>query len=120
MVLWKQADAAPLSICAIRYQSCSVKFYCQTFIDDVPADIKDDFRDSSEVMQRQLEELKQSIRSSKYPYLDNYPCNWKGVVDNKPMVDGLEAFGKHVLETFWKYMQEEVRFPFFYDFCSFR
>lgn len=38
----------------------------------------------------------------------DYPCTWRGLVDGKPMVDGLEEFGRHVLNTFWRYLQQEV------------
>lgn len=40
--------------------------------------------------------------------LDDYPCTWKGVIDQKPMVGDLEKFGEHVLSTFWKFFQAEV------------
>lgn len=33
------------------------------------------------------------------------------MVDSKPMVDGLKLFGDHVLETFWRFFQNEVLHP---------
>jgi hypothetical protein len=69
-------------------------------------------REGEERRERREEEgansTQEAIRGSQYPVYDGFPCQWRGVVDNKPMVGGLEAFGSHVLETFWKFMQEEV------------
>jgi hypothetical protein len=41
-------------------------------------------------------------------YVFPYPCEWQGVVDDKPMVTGLEKFGQHVIDTFTQFFEEEV------------
>uniref|UniRef100_A0A6B2KWF4 NACHT domain-containing protein n=1 Tax=Arcella intermedia TaxID=1963864 RepID=A0A6B2KWF4_9EUKA len=82
------------------------------FIHNVPANYKADFQEDNSKNAQQLTLLKDKIISKVPPefILKDYECSWSGVVDGKPMVSGLEKFGQHVLETFWKHFQEE--FPF--------
>eukprot|EP01125_Pyxidicula_operculata_P019749 TRINITY_DN7182_c0_g1_i1.p1 TRINITY_DN7182_c0_g1~~TRINITY_DN7182_c0_g1_i1.p1 ORF type:complete len:1565 (+),score=417.22 TRINITY_DN7182_c0_g1_i1:40-4734(+) len=81
----------------------------QSFLSSVPAKYKTDFIEEKQSNSESLIDLKDRIKSivpSQYVF-DNYPCEWRGVVDEKPMVGGLEDFGKHVLETFWQHLKEE-------------
>lgn len=79
------------------------------FLETVPPDYRSDFTSETQSSAVFLQELKDSIRDkvSHQNIFEDYPCQWRGVVDGKPMVGGLEAFGKHVLETFWRHFQEE-------------
>eukprot|EP00727_Mastigamoeba_balamuthi_P007207 m51a1_g3106 putative telomerase protein component 1-like (1777) ;mRNA; r:128486-138813 len=74
-----------------------------TFMQNVPPDVARDFACESPHCQRQLDDLKRQIRASasKVALFDGYLCGWRGVVDGKPMLGGLEAFGQHVLEFLW-------------------
>lgn len=57
-------------------------------------------------MEKLKEEIKEKV-DKRYVYED-YPCSWRGVVDGKPMVGGLEEFGKRVLDDLWDAVKAEV------------
>jgi telomerase protein component 1 len=83
-------------------------FRNEDFVKDVPIEYQSDFLSENDDYARRLDQLKQDIRG-KCPQawiLEEYPCVWKGAPDGKPMVSGLEQFGKHVLETMWNHIRE--------------
>ena len=67
----------------------------------LPSSLEKDFVDTTDVARKGLAMLKEQIRASGIPLVDHYGCNWRGMVDGKPMVGGLEAFGEAVLDNLW-------------------
>ena len=57
-----------------------------------------------------MERLKDEIREkvNRNCIYEDYPCQWRGVVDGKPMVGGLELFGARVLDDLWEAIKAEV------------
>ena len=57
-----------------------------------------------------MERLKDEIREkvTRNCIYEDYPCQWRGVVDGKPMVGGLELFGARVLDDLWEAIKAEV------------
>ncbi|KAH3757934.1 telomerase protein component 1 [Pelomyxa schiedti] len=77
-----------------------------TFQANVPSEALRDFESENFNAKEQLKNLKASIKRAGATVYEDYPCHWKGVVDGKPMVGGLEAFGQHVTEFLWNSFQK--------------
>nr|KAG5700929.1 hypothetical protein BaRGS_034214 [Batillaria attramentaria] len=75
------------------------------FEKDIPLGFKPDFVSESEEAKARLHSLKNRVRTSGHEVFDGYPCRWGGVVDNKPMVAGLEEFGQRALNMLWLAVQ---------------
>ena len=89
-------------------QQQTASFYIRdpSFLSNVPQSLVDDFVErNSPQSSSNLQQLKTEIRRSGFHLFDHYPCSWRGVVDDKPMVGDLEAFGRDVLETLWRGVQ---------------
>lgn len=78
-----------------------------SFMDHMPSEFKEDFENESEEAQEKIDALKSDIRYSGLEVYDNYPCRWLGVVQDKPMVGGLESFGQRVLYNLWNAIQRD-------------
>ncbi|XP_047145181.1 telomerase protein component 1 isoform X1 [Hydra vulgaris] len=77
-------------------------FYFRKDLDKkiIPKKYHKDFID--EKNQDKLESLKEWIRCQHgAEVFSNYPCHWSGVVNDKPMLGGLEEFGQRVLNNLW-------------------
>eukprot|EP01129_Flabellula_baltica_P011895 TRINITY_DN5286_c0_g1_i1.p1 TRINITY_DN5286_c0_g1~~TRINITY_DN5286_c0_g1_i1.p1 ORF type:complete len:1465 (-),score=299.18 TRINITY_DN5286_c0_g1_i1:13-4407(-) len=85
-----------------------IYFRDSSFLQNVPPEYRDNFVESDPSKNLSLDELKSEIRSKCNKNIkENYPCQWEGIVDDKPMVGHLEEFGNHVLESLWDQIQEE-------------
>ncbi|XP_053738812.1 telomerase protein component 1 isoform X3 [Synchiropus splendidus] len=73
----------------------------------VPASWKADFSSESKEAQFNLNALKNMLRKSDAKVTENYPCQWGGVVEGKPYLEGLEDFGKAVLRDLWAAIVKE-------------
>lgn len=78
-----------------------------SFLSKVPVQFKEYFDSESEESMENIEDLKSKIRESGLEVYDNYPCHWLGKVQDKPMVGGLESFGKRVLYSLWNTIQRD-------------
>jgi len=68
------------------------------FIPQVPESRRADFTAESPEAARKLAALKDEIRSSGRPVMENYPCRWDDV-EERPV--DLDVFGERVLEDLW-------------------
>jgi tetratricopeptide (TPR) repeat protein len=68
------------------------------FIREVPESRRADFTAESPEAARKLAALKDEIRASGRPVLEDYPCRWDDV-EERPV--DLEVFGQRVLEDLW-------------------
>ncbi|XP_071492969.1 telomerase protein component 1-like [Diadema antillarum] len=75
------------------------------FLKDVPNKIRGQFEDSSDQTKEKLANLKDTIRNSGCEVFDSYPCKFGGVVEGKPVVMGLEDFGRRVINNVWNYIE---------------
>ncbi|XP_041659793.1 telomerase protein component 1 [Cheilinus undulatus] len=67
----------------------------------VPVAWRSHFAPESKEAESKMSSLKKMIRDSKVKVMENYPCEWGGVVEGKPYLKKLEEFGKAVLEDMW-------------------
>ncbi|XP_077865462.1 telomerase protein component 1-like [Saccoglossus kowalevskii] len=77
---------------------------CNILIDscrDVPSKWKSDFETETNSSKEKIKSLKEKIRRSGLEVYDDYPCEWGGLIDGKPMVGKLEHFGTRVLNNLW-------------------
>ena len=74
---------------------------------NVPAQFKEDFESESAESTQKIEALKTKIMESGLEVYYNYPSCWLGKVQDKPMVGGLESFGKRVLYSLWNAIQRD-------------
>ncbi|MEO0101292.1 MAG: tetratricopeptide repeat protein [candidate division WOR-3 bacterium] len=68
-------------------------------ISQIPEDKRSDFKAESPDSERKLMKLKEEIRKSGRPVMENYPCSWD---KDKGCITGLEVFGNQVLEDLWE------------------
>jgi len=68
------------------------------FILKVPDSKRSDYHAENTLASSKLVALKDKIRASGRPVMENYPCSWD---DNKESIKGLDAFGQRVLEDLW-------------------
>lgn len=80
-------------------------FYARdnSFMSQVPKKFVKDFGcdDLGNMSDVRLKNLKHWLHESGANVSWDYPCNWGGVLGNKPMVSGLEKFGRNVLNNLW-------------------
>ncbi|XP_035526254.1 telomerase protein component 1 [Morone saxatilis] len=69
-------------------------------IKSVPVAWRSDFVPESKEAESKMASLKRMIRSE-IKVVENYRCEWGGVVEGKPYLKNLEDFGKAVLEDLW-------------------
>lgn len=74
------------------------------FISQMPESKRDDFVAENEEASRKLNTLKDKIRASGRPVMENYPCHWD---DNEGHLGDLDVFGQQVLEDMWESICEE-------------
>lgn len=67
----------------------------------IPEKHRREFESESEEAKEKIEQLKSEIRTSGIEVYDGYPSRWLGVLEDKPMVGGLEDFGQRVLHNLW-------------------
>ncbi|XP_062413709.1 telomerase protein component 1 isoform X2 [Pungitius pungitius] len=67
----------------------------------VPVAWKSDFVPESKEAESKMASLKERIRASGVKVTENYRCEWSGVVEGKPYLKHLDAFGDAVLEDLW-------------------
>ncbi|XP_062386572.1 telomerase protein component 1-like [Sardina pilchardus] len=72
----------------------------------VPVAWRSDFVAESKEAESKMADLKSRIRSSGAKVMENYPCEWGGVVDGRPYVKGLEDFGRAAVEDLWDTLQK--------------
>ncbi|KAF5895483.1 telomerase protein component 1-like, partial [Clarias magur] len=72
----------------------------------VPEAWRDDFVAESKETGAKMDELKKWIKSNDFRVMENYPCEWGGVVDGKAYVKALEDFAKAVMEDLWSVIQK--------------
>ena len=77
------------------------------FLERVPESHKKDFESESHEALEKIESLKSQIRFSGLEVYDGYPCQWLGVVEEKPLVGHLEDFGQRVLHNIWNSIQHD-------------
>jgi hypothetical protein len=82
-------------------------FRGNSFLDKVPKKYQADYMSENPSSSKKMEELKKSIKEKCPPewILENYNCEWKGIVDGKPCLEIEEAFKNHVLEMAWKHFR---------------
>jgi hypothetical protein len=68
------------------------------FISQIPESKRRDFTGESPEVGLKLATLKDKIRASGRPVMENYPCRWD---DGQGHVVDLDAFGQRVLEDLW-------------------
>ncbi|KAM9789460.1 telomerase protein component 1 [Neosynchiropus ocellatus] len=103
-----------LEICqfqALHSDSLGQRMFCY-FRDpelskSVPASWKADFSSESKEAQFKMNSLKAKLRRSGAKVTENYSCQWRGVVEGKPYLEGLEDFGKAVLRDLWATIVKE-------------
>jgi telomerase protein component 1 len=79
------------------------------FASKVPKCFKSEFESESEESFEKIETLKSNIHLSGLEVYPDYPCCWLGEVQGKPMVGGLESFGKRVLYNLWNAIQHDYQ-----------
>ncbi len=84
---------------------------------EVPEDIRlDVYADIDPECIHKLNALKQQIRSSGYPVMENYSARWDAEAYDRPsrskgrLVD-VDKFGQHVHDQLWQAIQEEFQLP---------
>jgi nephrocystin-3 len=70
-----------------------------SFIAEIPAPWRADYASENEVAVGKLVALKEGVRASGRPVLEDYPCGWD---EGEKRVVGLDAFGERVLEDLWQ------------------
>ncbi|XP_023230818.1 telomerase protein component 1-like [Centruroides sculpturatus] len=90
-------------------------FRDKMFESQIPEKWKDNFVSENEFNHIKMENLKQRIKESGLEVFNNYPCYWGGVVNDEPVVAGLEEFGQRVLENLWNslckyYKKDEISY----------
>ena len=74
------------------------------FITKMPESMRGDFIAENSDAAQKLSILKDKIRSSNRPVMENYPCCWD---DSKESIVDLDVFGQQVLEDLWTAIKEE-------------
>ena len=74
------------------------------FITKMPENMRGDYIAENSDAAQKLAVLKDKIRSSNRPVMENYPCRWD---DSKVSFVDLDVFGQQVLEDLWSAISEE-------------
>jgi tetratricopeptide (TPR) repeat protein len=69
-----------------------------SFISQLSESIRAGFSAENSKAADNLRTLKEKIRASGRPVMENYPCNWDDALGH---LVGLDSFGQHVLEDLW-------------------
>ena len=89
-------------------------YICSASNRDIPKGLEGDFKVEDSQSEASMQKLKARIRTSGVEVYDDYPCQWGGMVDGRPVVIGLEYFGIRVLNNMWNaiqnYYPDEVSF----------
>src|SRR5665647_386843 len=78
-------------------------FCCPQFISKIPENLRCEFIAENSEEALKLKALKDNIRSSGRPVMENYPCCWD---DTKECIADLDVFGQRVLEDLWTAISE--------------
>lgn len=97
-----------MSGCAFFY------FRDPTALETLPPTLRSDYKETDPSRARKLADLKESIRRSGLPLLENYQARWDaGAIDPLMRTHGrlvnLEPFGQRVFEDLWHAIQAELR-----------
>ena len=76
-------------------------------LEKIPEAQKKNFESESHSALQKIENLKSQIRISGLEVYDGYPCQWLGMVEDKPLVGHLEDFGQRVLYNIWNAIQRD-------------
>jgi nephrocystin-3 len=82
------------------------------FLAGVPAEFRGSFESESPESKKKLDALKDAIRKSGHPVLENYPCRYAGQRRGRAggvRLEGLEEFGKRVHDWLWKAILNEYK-----------
>ena len=79
------------------------------FLSDVPGSVAADFYPENSDSESNLADLKTQLIHANVVALKNYPCSWRGIINDKPMTGNLDVFGKSVVEQLW--LQIKAQFP---------
>lgn len=71
------------------------------FMRQVPNEWREHFEVEDDDSGVRLQALKDKVRRSGMAVLDMYPCHFAGIYEGKPIVAGLDVFGKSVLNNLW-------------------
>jgi len=74
------------------------------FISKMPENMLSDYIAENSGAAQKLAILKDEIRSSNRPIMENYPCRWD---NSKEILVDLDVFGQQVLEDLWTAISEE-------------
>ncbi|KAM9469250.1 telomerase protein component 1-like isoform 2-T2 [Clarias gariepinus] len=80
-------------------------FRSPQLLSSVPEAWRDDFAAESQKNAAKMDELKKWIKSNDFGVMENYPCEWGGVIAGKAYVKALEDFAKAVMEDLWSVIQ---------------
>jgi hypothetical protein len=67
----------------------------------VPDEFKESFESPRSADKEKLNALKERIRKSGAEVFENYPATFGGLVEDKPIMVGLEAFSQNVANAVW-------------------
>ncbi|XP_049326021.1 telomerase protein component 1-like isoform X1 [Astyanax mexicanus] len=81
-------------------------FRSPQLLSSVPVAWRADFTAESRESEDKLKDLKEWIRKNEFRVIENYPCEWSGVVGGRPAVGGLEEMAKAVTEDLWTALQK--------------
>ena len=73
----------------------------------IPEKHRAHYESESQEAREKIQRLKSEIRTSGLEVYDGYPCKWLGVLEDKPMVGGLEDFGQRVLHNIWNAIKRD-------------
>jgi telomerase protein component 1 len=73
----------------------------------IPEKHRAHFESESGEAREKIQRLKSEIRTSGLEVYDGYPSKWLGVLEDKPMVGGLEDFGQRVLHNVWNAIKRD-------------
>ena len=76
-------------------------------LEKIPDTHRSNFESESHEALEKIERLKSQIRFSGLEVYDGYPCQWLGIVEDKPLVGHLEDFGQRVLHNLWNAIQRD-------------
>ncbi|XP_021002765.2 telomerase protein component 1 isoform X3 [Parasteatoda tepidariorum] len=81
-------------------------FRKSNFLSEVPPKYQEYFISETPDSKLKLEELKTKIRNSGLPVFDGYDCKFAGALKEKPILSGLDSFGKAIIEDLWNVIKD--------------
>ncbi|GIY87685.1 hypothetical protein CDAR_118681 [Caerostris darwini] len=95
---------------ALKEKSIKKKafFYIRnnSFLSQMPEKWRKDFDSEDPESKQKVESLKAKIRSSGFTVCDGYSCQFAGLFNGKPVLSGLDKFGRTVLHDMWQAIKE--------------